>query len=88
MRIWRRDRFNHLSPNSAQTEAAAAGALGIRLGGDAYYGGVPVKKPYIGDDVRTPEARDIKDCHRLLFGTSVLAALCALVMRGLCFAAL
>ena len=38
-KIFRRDRRNHASPNSAQTEAAAAGALGVQLAGDAYYFG-------------------------------------------------
>jgi adenosylcobinamide-phosphate synthase len=36
-KIFKRDRFNHSSPNSAQSEAAAAGALGVSLAGDAYY---------------------------------------------------
>lgn len=49
-RIWRRDGRKHLSPNSAQTESAMAGALDIRLGGPAVYFGKIVDKPYIGDD--------------------------------------
>ena len=57
-RIWRRDRRNHQSPNSAQTEAACAGALGVRLAGDACYGGVPVKKPTIGCLLYTSDAAD------------------------------
>jgi adenosylcobinamide-phosphate synthase len=61
-RIWIRDRRKHLSPNSAQTESACAGALGIRLGGSSYYGGVLVDKPYIGDPIRHIEAEDI---HRM-----------------------
>ena len=36
-RIFKRDRFNHASPNSAQGEAACAGALHLRLAGDAWY---------------------------------------------------
>ncbi len=66
-RIWRRDRFNHKSPNSAQTESAGAGALGIRLGGSAYYGGSLVEKPYIGDDMRPVVREDIRRQIRLMF---------------------
>ena len=72
-RIWRRDRRNHQSPNSAQTEAACAGALGVRLAGDACYGGVPVKKPTIGDSRRAVEPEDIRRANRLMYGTSLLA---------------
>ena len=46
--IFKRDRYNHASPNSAQTEAVCAGALGIRLAGNASYFGKIVEKPYIG----------------------------------------
>ncbi len=80
-RIWRRDRRNHASPNSAQTEAVCAGALGIRLAGDASYFGKVVKKPTIGDDGRPVEAEDIRRAHRLLYGTAWLCL-------GLCLAAL
>ena len=57
LKIYRRDRHNHASPNSAKTEAVMAGALNLRLAGDAYYFGRLVKKPTIGDDNRpiTPE---------------------------------
>ena len=51
-RIWRRDRFKHESPNSAQTESACAGSLQVALAGDAYYFGKLKKKPVIGDPVR------------------------------------
>lgn len=51
-RIWMRDRQKHASPNSAQTEAACAGALGVQLAGSARYGGVLHEKPTIGDDLR------------------------------------
>ncbi len=70
--IWRRDRHNHKSPNSAQTESACAGALGVRLGGDSYYNGILVKKPFIGDDTRDVETDDIKRAVRLMFATEAL----------------
>lgn len=76
-RIYRRDNRNHASPNSAQTEAACAGALGIRLAGDASYFGKIVKKPYIGDDCRMVESTDIKRANQLLY---VTAGLC----EGIC----
>ena len=76
-RIHRRDRFLHASPNSAQTESACAGALGIQLAGDASYFGKIVKKPYIGDDLRPVEAQDICRVNKLLY---ISAFLCMLVL--------
>lgn len=70
--IYRRDRYKHASPNSAQTESACAGALGLRLAGDAWYFGRKVEKPYIGDELRSIEAEDIRRANRLLYATSVL----------------
>ena len=75
-RIWRRDRFNHASPNSAQTEAACAGALGIRLAGPAYYFGEYYDKPYIGDATREIEAEDILKANKLMVAASLLATAC------------
>lgn len=71
-RIWKRDRYNHASPNSAQTEAACAGALGIRLAGNASYFGKIVEKPLIGDALRAVETADIKRVNRLLYRTAFL----------------
>lgn len=87
-RVWRRDRRNHASPNSAQTEAVMAGALGVRLAGDAYYFGKLHEKPYIGDDIRPVEARDILLAHRLLYATAYLFLPLALIIRGIVYAAL
>lgn len=70
--IWKRDRLEHKSPNSAQTESACAGALGLRLAGDAYYGGILVKKPYIGDHIREISPEDIKYTIRLMFASEAL----------------
>ena len=78
-RIWRRDRRNHASPNSAQTEAAMAGALGIRLAGPAWYFGEKYDKPTIGDAKRPVEPNDILRADRLLYGGGVLG----LVLLGL-----
>ena len=62
-----RDRYNHASPNSAQTEAVCAGSLGVQLAGDASYFGKIVKKPTIGDALRPVEYEDIKRASGLLY---------------------
>lgn len=72
-RIWRRDRRNHASPNSAQTESVCAGLLSVRLAGDAYYHGELHKKPYIGDALREIEYEDIPRAGRLLYATAALS---------------
>lgn len=82
MRIFLRDRRKHASPNSAQTEAACAGALGLRLAGDAWYFGELYHKPYIGDAVRTIEDRDIIRANRLMYGASILCLLLCLAVIG------
>lgn len=69
-RIFKRDRFLHASPNSAQTEAACAGALGIRLAGPASYFGKKVEKAYIGDELRPVCTEDIKRANRLMYKTA------------------
>jgi len=71
-KIYKRDRYNHLSPNSAQTESVCAGALNISLGGGNYYGGVLVSKPTIGDDLRPIDIDDIKKANKLMYVTSIL----------------
>ena len=72
-RTFRRDRLAHTSPNSAHTEAACAGALGIQLAGPNYYGGVLVEKPTLGEACRAVEPADIRRANRLLYATSLLA---------------
>lgn len=64
-RIFLRDRLKHASPNAAHGEAAAAGALNVRLGGPSSYGGVVSEKPYLGDPVQTIEASHILEINRL-----------------------
>ncbi len=71
--IYKRDRYNHASPNSAQTEAVCAGALSTQLAGDAYYFGILHHKKTIGDAKRAIEVEDIKKANRLLYLTSVLS---------------
>lgn len=81
VRVYRRDRKKHASPNSAQTESVCAGALGIRLAGDASYGGKTVRKPYIGDASRAVEYEDIKRANRLMYATAWLCeTICLLLM--------
>ena len=79
LRIYLRDRRKHASPNSAQTEAVCAGALGVQLAGDAYYFGKLYHKETIGDPVREIEAEDIVRAGRLMDGTAVLT----LIVLGL-----
>ena len=81
-RIWRRDRRNHASPNSAQTESACAGALGVQLAGPAYYFGEYYPKPTIGDALRPIEPQDILRADRMMYAASVLALVLGLVIRG------
>lgn len=71
-KIYRRDRYNHASPNSAQTEAVMAGALDIQLAGNAVYFGKVYEKPTIGDAVRPVEYEDIKRANRLLYVSAAL----------------
>lgn len=82
-RIYKRDNRKHASPNSAQTEAVCAGALGIQLAGDASYFGKVVKKPYIGDPVRAVEFEDIRRVNKLMYLTAWAGELlCLLAMWG------
>ena len=80
-KIFWRDRFNHKSPNSAQTEAVCAGALRVQLAGNAYYFGKLYEKPTIGDDLRPVENRDIRRANRLMMGTAWLSLILALTVR-------
>lgn len=75
-RIYKRDRRKHASPNSAQTEAACAGALGVRLAGDASYFGKVVKKPFLGDGDRPVTSRDIVRANRMSYATALLCEAC------------
>ena len=80
-KIFRRDRYKHASPNSAQTESACAGALGLRLAGDAVYGGMVHKKEYIGDPLREIEPKDITRAGMLMYAASVFTSLIGIGIR-------
>lgn len=83
--IYLRDRKNHASPNSAQTEAVMAGALRVQLAGDAWYFGELYKKPTIGDPFRAVEPEDIVRANRLMYLTSALAlAVCVILRAVIC----
>ena len=82
-RIWRRDRRNHASPNSAQTESACAGALGVQLAGPASYFGKIYEKPTIGDPLRPVEPEDILRANRMLYVAGLLALLLGVGLRAL-----
>lgn len=82
-RIWRRDRRNHASPNSAQTESACAGALGVQLAGPASYFGKVYQKPTIGDALRPVEPEDIRRANRMLYAAGALALTLGLGLRTL-----
>ena len=82
-RIWRRDRRNHASPNSAQTESACAGALGVQLAGPAYYFGEYYAKPTIGDPLRPIEPADILRANRMMYVASAFALAWGVAIRAI-----
>ena len=71
-RVWMKDHGHHKSPNSGHPEAAVAGALGIRLGGDASYFGEIFHKPTIGVEKRAPETADIKRVNKMMYSATIL----------------
>ncbi|MDE7266137.1 MAG: adenosylcobinamide-phosphate synthase CbiB [Lachnospiraceae bacterium] len=83
LRIYKRDCKEHASPNSAQTESVCAGALGIRLAGDAIYFGKVVSKPYIGDPLRSVTNQDIRRANHLMYLTAWLCEI--LCLAGMLF---
>ena len=85
--VWKRDRLNHRSPNSAQTESVCAGALGLKLGGPHLYGGVMVDKPFIGDEKRKAEIRDVARSNNLMFMTEGITVFLILIISALIYIA-
>lgn len=82
-KVYKRDRFNHTSPNSAHPEAAIAGALGIQLGGANYYFGKLVEKPTIGNKLKEIEIKDVHKTAKVLYLSSFIGFIFALVLRTL-----
>lgn len=82
-KIWRRDRRRHASPNSAQTESACAGALGVQLAGPAYYFGQYYPKLTIGDALRPVEPEDILRANRMMYVASSFALAWGCAFRAL-----
>lgn len=82
-RCWRiawRDGHRSPSANAGISEAAVAGALGVRLGGVNTYGGEPQVRPFLGDPLRPLERADIGRAVRLMYAVAVLTlALCVSV---------
>ena len=82
-KIWRRDRRRHASPNSAQTESACAGALGVQLAGPAWYFGQYYPKLTIGDALRPIEPEDILRANRMMYVASSFALAWGCALRAL-----
>jgi len=82
IRIYRRDRLGHASPNSGHPEATVAGALGVRLGGPSVYFDTVVDKPWLGDDRRAIDAEDILRANRLMYLGALLFAIFLLGCRA------
>ena len=80
-KIYRRDKRKHASPNSAQSEAVCAGALRVRLAGDAVYFGKLYKKDYIGDALKEIEPEDIRRTWKLMYVTTVLMLLVGSIIK-------
>ena len=81
LKIFRRDRFKHTSPNAAQTESVFAGALNVRLNGPAVYGGILHEKEYLGDDIRPIVPEDIKRAGQLMYTASTLMLIVGVLLR-------
>ena len=80
-KIYKRDRYNHTSPNSAQPEAAMAGALDIQLGGANYYFGKIVEKPVIGDKIKEIEINDVKKTAEILYLSAVMGFILMVIIK-------
>lgn len=76
---WRRDGHRHPSPNAGPVEAAAAGALGVRLGGRTSYAHGVEMRPELGDG-RPPQVGDLRRAVRLTRLVSAVAAALAVAV--------
>lgn len=82
-RIFKRDRRKHASPNAAQTESVMAGALGVRLAGNAFYFGKLCEKEYLGDARRDVEREDIRRANRVMYAALAIGTLIFIILKGL-----
>jgi adenosylcobinamide-phosphate synthase len=73
LRVWRRDRNDHPSPNAGQCESAMAGALGVRLGGRNVYFGRSETRPFLGDGPK-PTAAHLRRAARISGAVGLSAA--------------
>jgi adenosylcobinamide-phosphate synthase len=80
LKVMIRDRKNHKSPNCAYPEAAAAGAMGIMLGGTNSYFGELVYKPTIGDDINKLEKEHIKESIVLMYASEILLVIIYIII--------
>jgi adenosylcobinamide-phosphate synthase len=76
LRVWRRDRHDHPSPNAGQCESAMAGALGVRLGGRNVYFGRSETRPFLGDGPK-PSAVHLRRAARVSGAVGAASALIA-----------
>ncbi|WP_297421531.1 adenosylcobinamide-phosphate synthase CbiB [Clostridium sp.] len=83
LKIYKRDRYNHSSPNSAHPEAAIAGALGVQLGGANYYFGKLVEKPTIGDKLKEIKINDVNRTAKVLYLSSFIGFIIAILFKAL-----
>ncbi|WP_423363542.1 adenosylcobinamide-phosphate synthase CbiB [Mycoplasma sp. P36-A1] len=72
LKIYKRDRYNHTSPNAGFLESVTAGALEIQLGGPNIYFNKIVNKPFIGDKIKEVDYQDINKTIQLMYTTSLL----------------
>ncbi|MBU0934485.1 MAG: cobalamin biosynthesis protein [Spirochaetes bacterium] len=81
LRIFKKERLHHASPNAGHPEAAYAGILGIRLGGPIRYAEGPLEKPWFNAAGNACEPADITRSVRLMFVQTGCSALLFLLLR-------
>ncbi len=74
-KVARRDGRKNASPNSGYPEAAVAGALGIRLGGENFYFGKRMDKPHIGEETKPIRLKEVRESLKLMIATSILSGI-------------
>jgi adenosylcobinamide-phosphate synthase len=80
MRVWRRDRANHDSPNAGHPEAAMAGALGVCLGGTNYYDRIPSVNALLGAEGQAPTRATARAAYRIVGAASLVSVVAALTV--------